>query len=156
MAYKDSEVVGLDKDGCVVQWSAENHAPYNCGETPEEFGVANLTEVELLRLRRDGWASGSLEVKKAAAELILAGQVNQPSASQRPSVCDACGTGEHVFVLSQRDMDDESVLEVVSAHRTMQGAVAARAAIWSDEDFQKIYGGTEREHFTIIEYKLHD
>ena len=52
MSYQDFEVIGLDLDGTVVQWDAETNRPYNCGETIEEFGVDNLTEDELNRVKR--------------------------------------------------------------------------------------------------------
>lgn len=45
---EDGEVIGLDGDGCVICWDAENGMPYNCGDTPEEFG--EMTEVERRRL----------------------------------------------------------------------------------------------------------
>ncbi|RMM26992.1 MULTISPECIES: hypothetical protein [Pseudomonas syringae group] len=38
MTYHDEEVIGLDGDGCVVQWNAELAAPYNSVLSPEAFG----------------------------------------------------------------------------------------------------------------------
>lgn len=49
--YEDNEVVGIDKDGCIVQWDGENSRPYNCGETPQEFGLENLTDIEKERIK---------------------------------------------------------------------------------------------------------
>jgi hypothetical protein len=46
----DGEVLGLDNDGCVIQWNAEEEATYNSGETPEQFGRDNFTEAELERI----------------------------------------------------------------------------------------------------------
>ena len=50
--YRDGEVLRLDKDGCIVQWNAEHQCEYNSGETPEEFGLGNLTPEELQRIER--------------------------------------------------------------------------------------------------------
>lgn len=52
MNYEDGEVIGLDTDGCLIQWCEENGQPYNCGETPEEFGLFNLSDAELARVSR--------------------------------------------------------------------------------------------------------
>ena len=51
---KDCEILGLDNDGCIIQWDATGDttgtpSPYNCGETPEEFGVEYMTETEKAR-----------------------------------------------------------------------------------------------------------
>jgi len=51
MAYSDGEVIGLDNDGCILQWDAEIGETYNCGETPEEFGTNNLTGIEAYRIK---------------------------------------------------------------------------------------------------------
>ena len=48
--YTDGEVMGLDTDGRIIQWDADKDEPYNCGETPEQFGLDNLTPVERERL----------------------------------------------------------------------------------------------------------
>lgn len=48
--FQHEEVVGVDSDGCVVQWDAINQRLYNSGETPEQFGIAGLTTVEKLRI----------------------------------------------------------------------------------------------------------
>jgi hypothetical protein len=50
MNYADSEVIGVDTDGRLIQWDATNGAPYNCGETVDEFGRHNLTQAELARV----------------------------------------------------------------------------------------------------------
>lgn len=51
--YQDGEVIGIE-NGTIVQWcdGADGNplGPYNSGETPEEFGIHNLTAVELERL----------------------------------------------------------------------------------------------------------
>lgn len=46
----DGEVIGLDTDGCILQWNADDGSVYNCGETLAEFGADNLTESERARL----------------------------------------------------------------------------------------------------------
>lgn len=62
-----------------------------------------------------------------------------------------------VFVLSQRRLDDESsVLDIVGAYRTMDGAAIARAEIWACADFQEVYGGEELDHFRIEAIRLQD
>lgn len=48
--YSDGEVIRLDTDGRIIQWDANGGVEYNCGETPEEFGVDNLTKKEAARL----------------------------------------------------------------------------------------------------------
>jgi hypothetical protein len=48
--YTDFEVVGIDSDGHVVQWSTELGSTYTSGETLEEFGIENLFPHELARL----------------------------------------------------------------------------------------------------------
>lgn len=49
MTYKDGEVIGIDTDGCLVLWNADDEELYNCGETLEEFG--ELTAIELARIK---------------------------------------------------------------------------------------------------------
>ncbi|WP_146139379.1 hypothetical protein [Simplicispira suum] len=46
----DGEVLGRDGDGGMIQWDASSGAPYNSGETVEEFGLDNLSGAELNRL----------------------------------------------------------------------------------------------------------
>ncbi len=43
------KVIGIDNDGCLICFDpeAEPDQVYNCGETPEEFGIENLTDEEL-------------------------------------------------------------------------------------------------------------
>lgn len=47
--FFDGEVVGVDSDGHLIQWSADARATYNSGETLEEYGVRNLSALELQR-----------------------------------------------------------------------------------------------------------
>lgn len=49
---KDGEILGLDADGRLIQWDAETQTRYNCGETPEEFGLENLRSAKLERIGR--------------------------------------------------------------------------------------------------------
>jgi len=49
-SYYDGEVLGLDRDGRIIQWDKPGHCRYNCGETPEQFGIENLTAREKKRL----------------------------------------------------------------------------------------------------------
>lgn len=42
--YSDGHVLGLDADGCILQWDGESGQPYNSGETPF-FSDAELTTV---------------------------------------------------------------------------------------------------------------
>lgn len=46
----DGEVLGQDADGGLIQWNATAGAPYNSGQSVEEFGVSNLSEAEMKRL----------------------------------------------------------------------------------------------------------
>lgn len=48
----DGEIIGLDTDGCFIQWSDDEQHSYNCGETPEQFGCHNMTNVEEKRIAR--------------------------------------------------------------------------------------------------------
>jgi len=49
-SLEDGEVLGQDNDGALILWDASNGTPYNCGETPKEYGIENLTKTEILRL----------------------------------------------------------------------------------------------------------
>ncbi len=46
---EDGEVVGIDTDGCVVQWGSDCGL-YNSGETLAEFGESNLRPHEAARI----------------------------------------------------------------------------------------------------------
>ncbi|CAN7777033.1 hypothetical protein [Caballeronia sp. LjRoot31] len=61
--YQDDEVIGLDKDGCVVQWNSDNGMPANSGESLEEFGLHNLREYEFARVgvAREAWEAAVAE-----------------------------------------------------------------------------------------------
>jgi hypothetical protein len=50
LKIKDGEIVGLDADGCIVQWNGEDQVLYNCGETPKQFDSRNMTAKELRRI----------------------------------------------------------------------------------------------------------
>lgn len=49
----DGEVLGHDADGALIQWNATTGAPYNSGETVEDFGMDNLSETEKRRLNQE-------------------------------------------------------------------------------------------------------
>jgi hypothetical protein len=51
MVYKDEEVIGVDKRGVITQWY-KNIGQYTSGDTLEEFGVDNLSQIEKKRLLR--------------------------------------------------------------------------------------------------------
>lgn len=53
----DGAVLGLDRDGCILQWNSDTQAIYNSGETPATFGIDNLTEVERKRCKLDPQAA---------------------------------------------------------------------------------------------------
>lgn len=61
--YQGDEVIGLDKDGCVVQWNSDNDMPANSGESLEEFGLHNLREYEFARVgvAREAWEAAVAE-----------------------------------------------------------------------------------------------
>lgn len=46
----DGAVLGLDIDGCILQWKDEDLEVYNSGETPEEFGEDSITPEEAGRI----------------------------------------------------------------------------------------------------------
>lgn len=46
----DGEVLRVDNDGCLVLWDRDGEVEYNCGETLDDYGDHNLTEVECKRL----------------------------------------------------------------------------------------------------------
>ena len=48
--HKDGEVLGLDTDGCILQWDSTKGEVYNGGETPAMFGLCNMTAAERERL----------------------------------------------------------------------------------------------------------
>lgn len=52
MNYADGEVGGLDNDGALILFNGDSGLLYNCGETPEQFGVENMTAVERTRISR--------------------------------------------------------------------------------------------------------
>ncbi len=47
----DGEVLGVDNDGNVVFWNADNGRAENAGQTPEEYGTEGMTEEELERIK---------------------------------------------------------------------------------------------------------
>ncbi len=51
---KDGEIIGLDEDGTIVQWDATNGQEYNSGETPAQFGIHQLTDIERKRVGLPG------------------------------------------------------------------------------------------------------
>jgi hypothetical protein len=50
----DGEVMGIDTDGCLICWDALKKFRYNSGETIQEYGAQNLTEIERNRLTSQG------------------------------------------------------------------------------------------------------
>ena len=48
--YEDGEIIGLDHDGCILQWDGDEGETYNCGETPEQFGLEYMTTAERKRI----------------------------------------------------------------------------------------------------------
>lgn len=46
----DGEIIGVDTDGCVIQWDARDGEPYNSGETVFEFGLNNMSADEIVRV----------------------------------------------------------------------------------------------------------
>lgn len=51
--YVDGTILGLDNDGCILQWNDEDLEIYNCGETPDEFGEDSITPEEAKRIQFD-------------------------------------------------------------------------------------------------------
>ena len=47
---EDEEVVGLDRDGCVLQWNTQTRISENTGEKHEQYGIHNLREHEAPRV----------------------------------------------------------------------------------------------------------
>jgi len=77
--YQDDEVIGLDKNGCVMQWNCGNGMPINSGESLEEFGLHNLREHEISRVGVPGdtWR---------AAVAVQAGKMPVSSGSEAPAL----------------------------------------------------------------------
>ena len=51
--YEDNDVLYLNEQGHVVQWEddgKDHRGPYTSSETPEEYGLHNLTDIEKSRL----------------------------------------------------------------------------------------------------------
>ena len=46
----DEEIMGLDNDGNVTIWNNDNQRAENTGQTPEEYGLDNMTEIERARV----------------------------------------------------------------------------------------------------------
>ncbi|WP_321820885.1 MULTISPECIES: hypothetical protein [unclassified Burkholderia] len=55
--YRDGEVLGLDRDGHVIEWNAGADMPVETGQSLVEFGLQNLREHELARVgvTREVW-----------------------------------------------------------------------------------------------------
>ncbi len=51
--YTDGTVLGLDDDGNLLQWDEDDLSIYNCGETPEKYGIDSLDEDEMERINLD-------------------------------------------------------------------------------------------------------
>lgn len=71
--HSDGDVLGLDTDGCIVQWDGDAGRRYNCGETPSQFGLANLDESEIARVG----------VTKADWEAACAARGDNPTSPRR-------------------------------------------------------------------------
>lgn len=48
--FMDGEVIGLEQDGSLIQWSDKERQPVTNGQTLEEFGIANLSPIERARV----------------------------------------------------------------------------------------------------------
>ena len=62
--FADGEILELDNDGTIIQWDGEHGERYNCGETPEQFGIENFTEIEK---QRCNWVEPTLAPKHDAS-----------------------------------------------------------------------------------------
>lgn len=68
--YQDREVVGLDKQGCVVQWNASEEKPYSSGVNLADWGVHNLRKCEAERVGLKQWEwRRACELRKLAEAL---------------------------------------------------------------------------------------
>jgi len=67
--YVDGTILGLDNDGCILQWNDEDLEIYNCGETPDEFGEDSITPEEARRIQADAWAMKS-RIPESAVEAV--------------------------------------------------------------------------------------
>jgi hypothetical protein len=50
--FSDGQVLGIDNDGCLIQWDSNKGERYNCGETLNQFGIKNLSDKEKKTLNR--------------------------------------------------------------------------------------------------------
>ncbi|KKI36161.1 hypothetical protein VI03_25700 [Burkholderia vietnamiensis] len=86
--YQDEEVIGFDKDGCVMQWDGERGLSYNSGESLDEFGLHNLREHELTRVNvtRDTWlAAVAAQAAKHVATVEVAVPALDPKFASEPT-----------------------------------------------------------------------
>lgn len=44
---RDGDIIGLNPNGTIIQWDGDKGEAYSSGETPEEFGLDNMTSDEL-------------------------------------------------------------------------------------------------------------
>ena len=51
--YSDGEIIGIDNDGCLILWNSTSQQGENCGETPEQYGIDNISRTELKRIDRE-------------------------------------------------------------------------------------------------------
>ena len=51
VTYEDGEIIGLDTDGCVLQWDVDTGTAYNSDETPEVYGLHNIRSHEMERIK---------------------------------------------------------------------------------------------------------
>lgn len=72
-------MLGLDADGGLIQWNATAGAPYNSGQTVDEFGISNLSEAESKGLH----LQGNVERAVAVNKLTEAVQTHQTAQVER-------------------------------------------------------------------------
>lgn len=74
ITYEDGEIIGLDTDGCVLQWDVDTASAYNSGETPEQYGLHNIRphEMERINIARSGMRiAAPLEMQEGNGHIKL-------------------------------------------------------------------------------------
>lgn len=50
-SFEDGEIIGVDTDGSLILWNADNNTTYNSGEPLEAYSDSELSKKELTRVK---------------------------------------------------------------------------------------------------------
>lgn len=65
-SHVDGEVIGIDGDGCLIQWDGQAGVAYNSGHDVQGFGMDNLSQLEKERLNMSGSGLASFDYQLLA------------------------------------------------------------------------------------------